>query len=479
MSTLHELSASQLRAGYLNCAFSPVEVLEALADRISRTEPTVNSFTTVVLDEAMAAATLAEAAYAAGHARTFEGIPFAVKDLMDTRGIRSTYGSAMFRDHVPRRDADAVARLLGAGGILVGKTATHEFAWGITSVNGAMGSPHNPWDLARIADGSSGGSAAAVAALEVPVALGTDTGGSIRIPAAFCGIMGFKPTFGLISTEGVFPLSPSLDHVGLMTRDPADLPGLLQVLAGQESSGTATEARPAVDREVVNGALTALRLGVCRDLRPVRLSNPTMRAFDAAIQTWEALGARVLEVRFPEAGAIDRAFAWTQQAEALDTHTTRNLFPARESEYGPDVRARLQAASTVTLSMYLEAQRLRDSIRAGFRRLFDDVDVLLGPIAPMPPPAPGADVIRHFGHQRTLRELVMPFVVPQDLAGLPAVAIRAGFDPGGLPIGLQLSGPPGSDYRVLEMARQFHGATASLQSTWPVLGPERSTARTS
>jgi aspartyl-tRNA(Asn)/glutamyl-tRNA(Gln) amidotransferase subunit A len=298
------------------------------------------------------------------------------------------------------------------------------------------------------------------------VALGSDTGGSIRIPAAFCGVLGLKPSFGLVSVAGLFPLAPSLDHVGLMARDPSDLGDLLEALAipTHHRPGGFVQATPPPGGTAV---ASRLRVGLCQDLRPVRLGAAASDALEAAAAALQALPAEIVEVRFPEAEAVMSAFAWTQQAEALDTHMSRDLFPGREADYGPDVRARLQAASQVTLDMYLEAQRLRDSVRAGFHRLFEEVDVLLGPISPVAPPGPGQNEIPHFGQQLTLRELVMPFVVPQNLAGLPAVAMRAGFDRDGLPVGVQLCGPVGSDLRLLEVARGFHEATLGLQSAWP------------
>lgn len=467
---LCRLNVAELRAGYLARAFSPLEVFDAMAMRVAEVEPVVHAFTTLALDEARAEAVLAEAAYARGRGRPLEGVLFAAKDLFDTRGLRTTYGSRMFLDNVPGQDAEAVLRLRRAGAVLVGKTATHEFAWGITSVNEHLGTPLNPWLPTRITGGSSGGSAAAVAALMVPFALATDTGGSVRIPASFCGLVGFKPTFGAISAAGVFPLSPSLDHPSLMARDPRDVAELLDVLSGFDAADPATLTTIAPRRPPI-GAGPPIRVGICSDLVPVRLDPGVSATMDAAREILAGLGFEMVEVRFPETALVADAFGLTQRAEAYDIHVSRGLYPQRAAEYGNDVRHRLEAAADVNLAQYLRAQRDRGTVRAAFRHLFEQVDTLLTPASPVSPPEPGAEDVDHFGERLPLRSLVMPFMVPQDLAGLPAVVVRAGFDGDGLPVAIQLSGPSGTDHRVLAVAQAFHRATETLQSSWPLVAP--------
>jgi aspartyl-tRNA(Asn)/glutamyl-tRNA(Gln) amidotransferase subunit A len=466
---LSRLSVAELRAGYLARAFSPVEVFNAVAARVAEVEPVVHAFTTLALDEARAEAVAAEAAYARGRPRPLEGIPFAAKDLFDTRGLRTTYGSRIFLDHVPQRDAEAIRRLRGAGAVLLGKTSTHEFAWGITSVNQHLGTPLNPWLPSRITGGSSGGSAAAVAALMVPFALATDTGGSVRIPSSFCGLVGLKPTFGSISAAGVFPLSPSLDHPSLMARDPGDVADVLDLISGFDAADPATLTTIAPRRTTSAGA--PIRVGICSDLSPVRLDPAVSLAMDGAREVLGGLGVEWVDVRFPEAPLVADAFGLTQRAEAFDVHVSRGLFPLRAAEYGDDVRHRLEAAAEVDLAQYLRAQRDRGAIRAAFRHLFQQVDVLLTPASAVSPPEPGAEELDHFGERLPLRSLVMPFMVPQDLAGLPAVVVRAGFDSDGIPIAIQLSGPSGADHAVLDLAQGFYGATQALQSRWPLVEP--------
>lgn len=471
MADLVRLSARGLLAGYRARDFSPVEVVDALAGRIERVEPVVGAFTTLALERARAEAGEAEHAYLRGEAtRSLEGVPFAVKDLFDTAGVRTTYGSPMFDDHVPAADATAVRRAREAGAILVGKTSTHEFAWGITSVNPRQGTPRNPWAPGRMSGGSSGGSAVALAALEAPLALGSDTGGSIRVPSAFCGVVGLKPTYGRISAAGVFPLARSLDHPGPMARTPADAALLLAAVAGLDPADPATEDVPLgdLDRELEAG-LAGLRVAVCPALHRVALAPDLQAVFDGAVDTVEQLGAELVEAYLPEADRIYETFGVIQRSEALFSHEQAGLFPARREEYGEDVLGRLETATRVRLADYLAAGAERQRIRAGFARLFRDADLLLTPVSAIPPLPIGEETVMHLGRELELRELVMSYTTPQDLAGLPACAVRAGFDALGIPVGVQFTGPPWTEARVLRAAHAFFQATEHVQGRWPVI----------
>lgn len=359
-SVLHELSATELLSGYAARDFTPVDVIDTLAARIEELNDELGAFTTLCLDRARKEA-------ADGRDGPLAGVPFAAKDLFHTEGVRTTYGSRMFAGHVPAEDAAAVATLRAAGAILIGKTQMHEFAWGITGVNESMGSARNPRDPTRIAGGSSGGSAVALAAGMVPLALGTDTGGSIRIPSAFCGTAGFKPTFGRVGTDGVWPLAPSLDHVGPMARTIQDLELMFRVL-------TADDARPG-EPEFVEDDLSW-----------------ASDAFDV--------------------------FAVIQSVEAARVHTTAGLFPARAGEYGDDVRHRLERAVDIDPSAYVDATRRREEIRGRFARLLHGNRVLVTPVTTVPPPRPEDTA--------ALRDTVMPHTTPQNLAGLPSCALPGG-----------------------------------------------------
>jgi aspartyl-tRNA(Asn)/glutamyl-tRNA(Gln) amidotransferase subunit A len=461
VASLADLTARELLAGFQSREISPVDAVDSLAERISEVEPLVHAFTTLALDRAREEAKAAESSYREGRARPLEGVPFAVKDLFDTEGVRTTYGSPMFDDHVPSADAEAVRRSRAAGAILIGKTSTHEFAWGITSVNPAQGSPRNPWALERMSGGSSGGSAVALAAHETPLALGSDTGGSIRVPSAFCGTVGLKPTYGRISLAGIFPLAHSLDHPGPMARTPADAALLLAAVAGHDPADPATEDVPLGDleRELRAGA-GGLRVAVCPDLHPDSLRDDFAAVFAEALRSVEEAGARPVEVEFPDAARIFAVFGHIQRAEALFTHREAGLYPARRGEYGADVLSRLELAEQESVDDYLLAAVERQRIRARFAAVFRRADVLIT-LAAGGQPAPIDDEPADF------RELVMPYTTPQDLAGLPTCAVRAGFDADGLPVGVQFTGPPWAEARVLRAAQAFYEATDAVQRVRP------------
>lgn len=475
------MSARELVCAYRERALSPVEVVDACFARIDDLDDQLGAFTTVCRERARDEASACERAYRRGDDRgALTGVPLGVKDLFDSAGVRTTYGSPMFSDHVPEADATAVARARHAGAVMLGKTQTHEFAWGISSINELMGSTHNPWHLERISGGSSGGSAVALAARFVPLALGSDTGGSTRVPSAFCGTVGFKPSFGRISTTGVWPLAPSLDHVGAMARDPADAALLLEAIqdplhrgadagASHRSPGAGASLRTA-DMGPSLGSVdgfAGLTAGICPDLHLVPLAPAIQQAFETAVATVAAIAGEIVEVAFPDAASIHPTFVTIQSAEALQSHTRAGLFPQRRREYGPDVRGRLEAAQPVTLPDYLDAIAARERLRATAEALFEGVDVLLTPVSACSPIPIGDERTMHFGTEHELRELVMPNTVPQDLLGLPACTVRAGFDELGLPIGVQFTARQGNDRAALAAANALFAATPSLQERWP------------
>lgn len=454
MTEAFELGACELRRRFLARELSPVEALESCAGRIEETAR-FNTFTVLALDQAREAARAAERAYSSGDAgmRPLLGIPVAVKDLIDTAGIRTTYGSRMFAGAVPSRDAACVARLRAAGAVLVGKTGLFELAWGITSSNELHGDCLNPWDAARSAGGSSGGSAAALALRQVPLTLGTDTGGSIRIPAAFCGVMGLKPSFGLIGTEGVFPLAPSLDHVGPMARRPDDLALAMAALQGRE-----TEPAP--------GRGSGLSVAVWRGPAATDPDDATRAALDAAVKAL-AGGGTVEPVAAPALDEALETFGTIQLVEALRAHSERGLYPARREEYAPVIADRLERAGSIGADQRAAAEAQRRELVGFFDELFARFDVLLSPVAPIAAPPLGAERKAASGTARGLREVVMGYTVPQSLAGLPACAVRAGIGADGLPRGVQVSGPRGADARVLAAAAAIWEDDPAMQERWP------------
>ena len=470
MSELCRLGVEELLAAFRARTASPVDVVEAVSERIDRVDSLVGAFTTLCLDRARVEAGEAERAWARGDARSLEGIPLGVKDLFDSAGVRTAYGSPMFAQHVPELDAEAVARARAAGALLIGKTQTHEFAWGISSVKSLMGSTHNPWALDRISGGSSGGSAVALAADEVPLALGSDTGGSIRVPSALCGTVGLKPTYGRVSLSGIWPLARSLDHPGPMARTPADAALLLEAIAGVDSADPSSEDVPLSDlRGELRRGLSGLTVGVCPDLELVELAPSVRSAFDVALRLTEGAGARIVEVRLPEASLIYPAFGVIQRAEALDSHRRAGLYPVRRTEYGADVLGRLDLATEVTVEHYLAASADRQRARAGFARLFSGCDVLLTPTGAGSPFPAGAESGQHLGRETTFRDLVMPFTTPQDLCGLPACTLRGGFDADGIPIGVQFTGRPWSEATVLRATQGLFEAAPEIQAQRPPL----------
>jgi aspartyl-tRNA(Asn)/glutamyl-tRNA(Gln) amidotransferase subunit A len=472
VTAVEYLTARELVERYTTHELSPVEVVEAVVRRIQDREPALNAFGALRLEQGLDEARRAERAYAGRPERPppLLGVPLVVKDLFDTAGLETTYGSPMFQGHVPDADAAAVRRARGAGAIVLGKTATHEFAWGITSYNAHFDWGRNPWAPDRVSGGSSGGSAVALAVGEAALALGSDTGGSIRVPAAFCGVVGLKPTYGHIDTMGVFPLAPSLDHVGPMARTPADVALLYGVLARAEGAGS--RAAGAASPFETGGGVEGLRVAMCDDLIAVALTDDVRTAFESSLRLLEDLGARIVEAALPEAAEVLPTFRTIQGAEALAVHRRAGLFPTRRDEYGEDVGGRLDAAQKIAFDDYRDAALARELLRAAFVRLFEVTDVLLTPVAAGPPVRRGSEELDHLGSTVPFRDLVLPFTTPQDLAGLPACAVRAGFDALGVPIGVQLTGPPGGEVTVLRAADALFQASGALQDRWPANGAD-------
>jgi aspartyl-tRNA(Asn)/glutamyl-tRNA(Gln) amidotransferase subunit A len=462
LSDLLRLSAIELRAAFASREAAPTEVIAAAAERIEAVEPVLNAFTTLALDRAREEARVADAAYREPErARPLEGLLLGVKDMFDTAGIRTTYGSPMFGDHVPLRDAAAVARAREAGAIVLGKTATHEFGWGITTNNPHFGPTRNPWAPDRIPGGSSGGSAVALATGEVALALGSDTGGSIRIPSAFCGVVGLKPTWGRVSAAGAIPLARSLDHPGAMARTPADAALLYGAIAGPDPDDPATESVP-VEAPAWEG-LAGIVVGFAGSFASVPLAPDVEQVFAESVRLAESLGARIVPVELPDALGVLATFATVQRAEALNGHRTSGRYPARSGEYGPDVRGRLEAAEAVSLDDYLAALAERQRIRSELARTLAGVDVLLTPVSAIAPPEIGRETVEHGGAKRDVRELVMSYTVLQDLVGLPTCALPAGFDDAGLPVGVQLTSGPWQEALVLRSAGALFEASPEVQ----------------
>ena len=432
---------------------SPVEVTDAVLARIERYDPALNTFITVTADSARHAARAAEAAIMAGHhLGPLHGIPVALKDLYATRGVATTYGSRLFADWVPDFDAAAVERLKRAGAVILGKTNLHELAYGTTSANAHYGAVRNPWRQDHHAGGSSGGSAAAVAAGLAFAALGSDTGASIRQPAACCGIVGIKPTFGRVSKFGALPLSWSQDHVGPLTRSVADAALLLQVLAGHDPRDPTSVDRPVPDFAAdLNEGVQGSRIGVVRGFFFEDCDPEVVDAVDGAIQMLEDLGARIEEIALADMDAAYAVGVITIAVEGAAYHAAD--LRERPELFSEELRAAFELGSFYRATDYVQAQRLRRHLTLQVSREMADLDAIVMPTSPVPATPIEASPP---GHAMLRPRNTMPF----NALGLPAISVPCGFTAAGLPIGLQVAGHAFDEAGVLRIARAYEQATS-------------------
>lgn len=457
--------AEAVRAGRI----SPVELVRSTLDDAEGRGRELRAFITVDREGALSAAREAERALGrAEEVGPLHGVPLHVKDLMRVQGLPTTGGSrALGEQGAGSRDAPLVARLRHAGAIVFGTTNLNEFAYGITGANAHFGDVRNPWDPTRVSGGSSGGSGAAVAAGIGLGSVGTDTRGSIRIPAACCGITGFKPTRGLVPIAGVFPLSRTLDHAGPMARTAADAALLLSVMAGRggryDRRGSA-DRRGGPDRrgspELIDahgGPTAGLRIGLCpfffRDVAS-EVEGPVREAVE--VLTGEGMSIRPVEV--PELEGSLRASSVIAASEAIAIHDEG--IRARREDYDPAVLARLEKAYDLRALDLVRALRLRARLASAYRRVFREVDVMVGPTLPGLPAPIGATTMRvGEGRVEDLVDASCRLVAPQNMTGVPAVSVPCGVSDGGLPIGLQIWGPRAEDARVLAVAGAYQRAT--------------------
>ena len=441
-----EATAEAIRARRL----SPVSLAESCLARIELLEPRLNAFITVTADLAREQAREAEREIEAGRYRgPLHGIPVAVKDLFATKGIRTTAGSRILAEWVPDHDATVVRKLREAGAVLLGKLGLHEFAYGISSVNPHFGDVRNPWDTTKIPGGSSGGSAVAVVAGEAYAALGSDTGGSIRIPASLCGCVGLKPTFGRASLFGAIPLSWSLDHPGPLARSVRDVALAMTAIAGYDPRDPISVDRPVADllKDLDRGA-SRLRVGVPADHVWEECDPAIAAAVRGALDALARAGAEVREIRWPRAAEYAKAASAILGVEARAYH--EGAFPGRSSEYGPLVRARLMSQGDVDADTYARSMKLLLEARAGEAdRDLDGVDVLAMPTVPsrawtieeakeIPRPSEWTRITRIF-----------------DLTGQPAISVPCGMDPDGIPVGLQFAARMWDEAAALRAARAY------------------------
>jgi aspartyl-tRNA(Asn)/glutamyl-tRNA(Gln) amidotransferase subunit A len=433
---------------------SPVEITRACLERIEKLNPALNAFITVMGESALAEARRAEAEILRGEWRgALHGVPVALKDLIDTAGVRTTAASALYKDRVPEQDAEVVRRLRQAGAVIVGKNNLHEFAYGASSLVSYFGDVHNPWDVGRIAGGSSGGSAAAVVAGLAYAAIGTDTAGSIREPAALCGCVGLKATYGRVSSRGVIPLSASLDHVGPLAATVADAAVILQAIAGYDAADITSADVPVADYvSALREGAKSLRVGVPRAHFFDDLDAEVASAMEHALRGIASLGAEIKEVKLDV--PTDRTL---QLAESYAVHA-ESVAKSPESYQAETVR-RVRAGEKVSAAEYIRARRELEEGRRSIRAIFAEVDVLVTPTMPMPAPAI-ADLRANPDALRPAELKLLRNTRPFNVWGLPAISVPCGFTESGLPIGLQIAGAHWREDLVLRVAHAYERATA-------------------
>lgn len=444
ISTLTIPSAlEQLRTGSL----SAPELTAACLQTIQRLNPEINAFITVADYQALKVSETFRVSQG-----SLAGIPIALKDLYETADILTTAGTTFFKDYLPENDSVVGQKLASAGAILLGKTNTHEIALGVTGVNPHYGAVRNPWNLSRITGGSSSGSAAAVASGMVLAALGTDTGGSIRIPASLCGVVGLKPTFGRVSLRGIFPLSWNLDHAGPLTKTVRDAALILQVIAGYDALDPASINRP-VDEYLsgLEGGVRGWRVAVLTGAYAWEADPEALEAVRAAAQVFEKLGAQVEPVALDWLREAALANSLMTQADGAAYH--RQRLAENPEGFGVDVRQRLQTGAAFTSTEYSLARRTQTEMRRRMEGFFGQYDLLLLPSTPIPAPLiEGNDALEQ------ARQLTR-FTAPFNLTGFPALSVPCGFSSAGLPLGLQLVSEAWGEAKLLHAGHAFEQAT--------------------
>ncbi|MFO7983894.1 MAG: Asp-tRNA(Asn)/Glu-tRNA(Gln) amidotransferase subunit GatA [Desulfuromonadales bacterium] len=470
--TIHEMQ-EKLDTGEI----TSVELTRACLDRIGATDEQVNAFITVCEDEALAAAEAADKRRAAGEVDPLTGIPLALKDIFCTEGIRTTCASKILDNFVPPYDGTVVGRLRDQGAVIVGKLNMDEFAMGSSSENSAYGAVKNPWDLKTVPGGSSGGSAASVAARQAAAALGTDTGGSIRQPASHCGVVGLKPTYGRVSRYGVIAFASSLDQVGPVTRDVEDCAVMLQSIAGHDSRDSTSVDLPVPDyRSGLRDGVHGLKIGLPSEYFIEGLDPDVKRSLEDAIAVYKELGAEFVEVSLPHTDYAVACYYLVATAEASsnlarydgvrygvrvdDGQGLLDMYmKSRATGFGSEVKRRIMLGTYALSSgyydaYYLKAQKVRTLIRQDFLDAFEQVDVVLTPVAPTP--AFRIDEKMHDPLKMYLSDI---FTIPVNLAGTCGLSLPCGISAGGLPIGMQLIGKPFDEATILRAGHAFEQAT--------------------
>ena len=456
---LHYMSAWELSGLIRERQISPVEVVDACLARIESTEPTLNSFITVLAEPARAAARRAEEEIGRGNYRgPLHGIPVGLKDLFNTAGVRTTSGTRLYDTFTPVEDCTVAIRFNQAGAILLGKLNMHPLAFGPTGENADYGHMHNPWNPERITGGSSGGSGSATAAGQCTITMGSDTGGSVRIPAALCGIVGLKPTYGRVSRAGLTPLSWCLDHPGPMVRTVEDAALTMNAIAGVDSKDHTTVDEPTPDyTTALTGDIRGLRIGVVREYFETEIDAEVAELTQRAIGVLGELGAEIVDVSLPlyeYAQPISNAIL---SAEATAAH--RDLLLSDGDKLYPQVRERLEEGLFISAAEYLRAQQARQVFCGQVAGLLDRVDLLAGPVEPITAPTLLERRIDVAGQSLPAVPLLTKYTRVYNITGSPAISAPCGFASDGLPVGLHLAGRNFDEHTVLRAAYAYQQAT--------------------
>lgn len=473
---LYELTIHAAWAALQRGDFSAVELTQSLLDRIAQVDGQVNAYLTVTAELALAQAAAADVRRSCGETAPLLGIPLAVKDVLCTEGVRTTCGSRILEHFIPPYTATAVHRLTAAGMVLLGKTNTDEFAMGSSTENSGYFPTHNPWDLARVPGGSSGGSGAAVAAQMAMAALGSDTGGSVRLPASYCGVVGLKPSYGRVSRYGLVAYGSSLDQIGVLAKDVRDAALLLGVIAGQDPHDSTTMPAPVpAYSQSLSGDVRGLRIGLPDEYFVEGLQPEVNAAVRAAIDVLAGLGAEVVRISLSntdkalpvyylvataEASANLARFDGVRYGFSADSASILdNYRDSRGQGFGAEVKRRIMLGTYVLSAgyydaYYLKAQQVRTLIKQDFESAFTQVDVIASPVAPTTAFRLGEKV-----EDPLAMYLSDLFTIPLNLAGMCGISVPCGFDAQGLPIGLQLMGPHLGEATLLRAAHAYEQAT--------------------
>jgi aspartyl-tRNA(Asn)/glutamyl-tRNA(Gln) amidotransferase subunit A len=465
-SNLLKLDITTLSNKISSKEISPTEITYELLNRIENINPEINAFITVAAEEAVEQAKQAETEIAAGRYRgPLHGVPIGLKDLIYTKGIKTTMGSGVYKDFIPDADAAVVQKLKQAGAVIIGKLNTHEFAYGSTGDISYFGAVRNPYDTSKMTGGSSSGSGAAVAAALCFGALGTDTGGSIRIPASACGIVGMKPTFGRVSKHGVYPLAHTLDHVGPMTRTVRDNAMLLGILAGYDHGDPYSVRQAGEDfTRYLGDSIRGKVIGIPSSFYFDHIEDEVKNKIDEAIALFRSLGAEVRTVDIAGLSEISWAQLKTIQSEAYAVH--EKLLAANADKYHPEVLERFQVSAEAKGYEYVKAQDIRRRVQESFRCVFESVDVLVTPTIPTLPPDIGQRGIDINGQNEPVRAALLRLTGPTNITGLPSMSIPCGFSKTGLPIGLQLIGGAFNEALLYQFAAAFEKEASISTLKW-------------